>query len=107
MPQPYPMNAAALAAVCLAFFPATAAAQAVPTGKAQFQARCSRCHGDDGTGGDRGPGVVNPPRPRATTPAAVRDLIRAGVPEAGMPAFPIADEELNSITGYVMLLRVP
>jgi PQQ-dependent dehydrogenase (methanol/ethanol family) len=102
------MNAAAaLAAACFAFFPATAAAQAGPTGKAQFQARCSRCHGDDGTGGDRGPGIVNPPRPRATTPAAMRDLIRAGVPEAGMPAFPIADEELNSITAYVMLLRAP
>ena len=99
--------AAAFAAICFTFFSTVAGAQTVPTGKVQFQARCDRCHGDDGTGGDRGPGIVNPPRPRATSPAAVRDLIRAGIPDAGMPAFPIADEELDSITAYVMLLRTP
>jgi len=65
-------RAAALAAICFTFLPTLADAQTVPTGKAQFQARCASCHGDDGTGRNRGPGIVNPIRPRATLAAAVR-----------------------------------
>ncbi len=91
--------------ICAAALCAAAGAQ-VP-GKREFQARCSGCHGDDGTGGGHGPGIVNVPRSRAATKEAVRDVIRRGIPEAGMPAFAIADAELDAITAYVMGLKRP
>jgi mono/diheme cytochrome c family protein len=40
-------------------------------------------------------------QPRATTRAALRDLIRAGLPEAGMPPFAMPEAELDAIAGFV------
>ena len=76
-------------------------AQAVD-GKRQYQARCTGCHGDDGAGGGHGPAIVDVRRPRATTLEAVRVVILKGLPEGGMPAFPIPDEEAGAIAAYVM-----
>src|SRR5258708_1351887 len=86
---------------------AQAQTQALDTAKAQFQARCSGCHGDDGTGGGHGPNIIDVRRPRATSAEAVRELIRKGIPEAGMPAFPLPAAELDNITAYVMTLKTP
>jgi alcohol dehydrogenase (cytochrome c) len=92
-------------AVCFASFVADSLAQTIEPGKAQFQARCASCHGEDGTGGARGINIVDLRQPRATSKDAVRDLIRTGIPNGGMPGFSIADEELQSIAAYVMSLR--
>jgi alcohol dehydrogenase (cytochrome c) len=46
-------------------------------------------------------------QPRATTPDALKELIRKGIPDAGMPAFPISDSELTLIAGYIAALRAP
>src|SRR5947209_13074706 len=94
------MSLPALAA-CLTFFAADSRAQTIDAGKTQFQARCVSCHGEDGTGGARGITIVDLRQPRATSKDAVRDLIRTGIPNEGMPAFPIADNELESIAAYV------
>src|SRR5258708_6864594 len=80
-------------------------AQTPDAGKRLFQARCSSCHADDGTGGGHGPNIVDVRRPRATTPAALRDLIRSGIPGAGMPAFPLPDSELDALATYVLSLK--
>src|SRR5437868_4431803 len=77
------------------------------TGKAQYQARCVGCHGEDGSGGGHGPNIVDVRRPRATTKEAVRDLIRKGIPGGGMPAFALPDAELDAIATYVMALKAP
>src|SRR5437016_5668324 len=98
------MSLPALAA-CLTFFAADSRAQTIDAGKTPFQARCASCHGEDGTGGARGITIVDLRQPRATSKDAVRDLIRTGIPNAGMPAFPIADAELESIAAYVVSLR--
>src|SRR5881396_1858354 len=91
--------------ICVAFFLEGADAQTIEAGKREYQARCAVCHGEDGTGGARGPGIVDLRRPRATSREAVRDLIRKGIPDRGMPAFSISDEELESIATYVLRLR--
>ena len=65
------------------------------------------CHGADGTGGGHGPGIVDVRRPRATSRDAVRDLIVKGIPEAGMPAFPIPEDEASAIAAYVITLKTP
>src|SRR5947209_4776666 len=98
------MSLPALAA-CLTFFAADSRAQTIDAGKTQFQARCVSCHGEDGTGGARGITIVDLRQPRATSKDALRDLIRTGIPNEGMPAFPIADNELESIAAYVLSLR--
>jgi alcohol dehydrogenase (cytochrome c) len=76
-------------------------------GKRQFQTRCASCHGEDGTGGARGFNIVNVRQPRAGSKEAVRDLILKGIPDRGMPPFPVSDPELESIATYVMSLRPP
>jgi alcohol dehydrogenase (cytochrome c) len=91
--------------VCMAFVVAEAGAQTIEAGRSPFRARCGSCHGDDGTGGARGVSIVDVRQPRATSKEAVRDLIRDGIPNAGMPAFSISDEELESLAAYVITLR--
>jgi len=84
-----------------------AGAQANESGKRLYEARCVGCHGADGTGGGHGPGIVELAKPRATTQDAVRLVIQKGVPDGGMPAFPISDGEAGQIAAYVMGLRRP
>ena len=65
------------------------------------------CHGADGRGGGHGPAIVDLPRPRAATQAAVQSVIQKGLADGGMPAFPISDSDAGSIAAYVMRLRMP
>jgi alcohol dehydrogenase (cytochrome c) len=82
-------------------------AQSLDAGRKGYEARCVSCHGTDGTGGGHGPGFADVSKPRAATPRALRDLIRRGIPEAGMPSFQIPDAELDAIVAYVTMLRAP
>jgi PQQ-dependent dehydrogenase (methanol/ethanol family) len=76
-------------------------------GKRQYEARCVGCHGEDGMGGGHGPAIVDVPRPRATSKAAVLEIIHKGVPGRGMPAFQFYDEDASAIADYVMALKSP
>src|SRR5260370_42620605 len=84
-----------------------AAAQTADAGKRPYQARCVGCHGDDGTGGGHGPNIVDVRRSRATSLESVRSLILKGIPDGGMPAFRISEEEARAIARYVMSLNQP
>ena len=94
-------------AVCLVVLLNHVAAQAAGDGQRQYQARCSGCHGDDGSGGGHGPGIVDVRRPRATSKDAVIGLILKGIPDGGMPSFQIPVEEAGAIATYVMELKTP
>src|SRR4051812_2030182 len=74
-------------------------AQTIDSGKEQYLARCSGCHGEDGSGGGHGPAIVNIRQ--------VRDVILKGIPGAGMPAFQLSDGETNAIAAYVIALKTP
>ena len=82
-----------------------ASAQTIEAGRREFQARCVGCHGEDGSGGGHGPSIVDVRQPRVTSKEMMRDLIRKGIPDAGMPPFPMSDHELDSIATYVMSLK--
>jgi alcohol dehydrogenase (cytochrome c) len=73
--------------------------------KRQYQALCVGCHGEDGSGGGHGPGIVDVRRPRATSREAVRNLILKGIPDGGMPAFKMSEAEADAIAGFVMTLK--
>ena len=81
--------------------------QSADPGRAAFEARCASCHGSDGAGGGQGPAIVDLRQPRATTPAALRDLIRTGVPASGMPAFAVPEVEIERLASFVERLRSP
>lgn len=101
------LHYALVAILCLLLVPA-AGAQDVAAGKQQFISNCAACHGEDGHGGELGPNIVDLRDPRATSLAAVHDLIRSGIPAAGMPAFTkLSEGEVNNIAAYVMMLKTP
>ena len=73
----------------------------------EFASRCAPCHGSDGAGGERGPNIVDGRRSRTQSKQALRDVIHNGIPESGMPAFPLPEATLNSIADFVIALRSP
>src|SRR5262252_2044807 len=73
----------------------------------EYQARCSGCHGADGTGGGHGPSIVDARHIKATTAAQVRDVIVKGLPAAGMPAFPALEPQADRLAAFVVGLRRP
>ncbi len=94
-------------AILMLLCAAAARAQPAEVGKRAYDARCVGCHGSDGAGGAHGPGIVDLREPRAANRQALRDLIRGGIPDVGMPAFPVPDAELDAIVTYVEILRSP
>jgi alcohol dehydrogenase (cytochrome c) len=96
-----------LAAVAILCSSASAEAQPPEAGRAAYEIRCAGCHGTDGTGSGHGPGIVDVRQPRAPTRAALRELIRTGLPQSGMPPSDLPGPELDAIADYVDLLRSP
>ena len=83
--------------------PQNYSAAQVREGEARFGAQCGFCHGKDGTGGESGPDLT-----RAEVVAQdshsdkLAPLIRAGRPNAGMPAFDnLGEEDLNAIAAFL------
>ncbi|MGI8992613.1 MAG: PQQ-binding-like beta-propeller repeat protein [Bryobacteraceae bacterium] len=73
----------------------------VEAGRRQFNIRCAGCHGEDGLGGERAPGIGKGSRKRLQTDEAVRGIVSHGIPDSGMPAFDIPDTELAALTAFV------
>jgi alcohol dehydrogenase (cytochrome c) len=76
-------------------------------GRKLFESRCASCHGLDGAGGEHAPSIVETRRRGGRPQPNLRDTIRSGIPEAGMPAFPLPPRELDALVAFVGLLRAP
>jgi PQQ-dependent dehydrogenase (methanol/ethanol family) len=72
-----------------------------------FAQRCAGCHGADADGTDRGPALVGSRRVRNLSIQQLRDLIRNGIPESGMPAFDLPAQELDALAALVHALNAP
>jgi cytochrome c oxidase cbb3-type subunit III len=84
--------------------PAPAVNADIEHGKKLFDGMCARCHGVDGTG-DEGPSLNRPTLTRAATDEALREVIRDGIPDRGMPRVRrLTDSELNHLVTYVRSL---
>jgi len=79
----------------------TGGADSLAAGRQRFEARCGGCHGADGMGGERAPAIGSEDRERLRSDEAVRSLIHAGIPDAGMPAFALTEPELSQIVAFV------
>jgi cytochrome c oxidase cbb3-type subunit III len=79
-------------------------AAGVAQGKKLFDGMCARCHGIDGTG-DEGPSLNRPTLTRAGTDDALREVIRDGIPDRGMPRVRrLTANELSQLATYVRSL---
>ncbi|MBO0798806.1 MAG: c-type cytochrome, partial [Blastocatellia bacterium] len=79
----------------------------VSAGRRHFEAHCAACHGADGKGGERGPDIVFADNARRRSAADLSELIRRGIPAAGMPAFQLPARELEELVAYVRALSTP
>ncbi len=79
----------------------SAAADPVGAGRKRFEIRCAGCHGADGLGGERAPGIGHGEREGLQSDQAVRDIIRNGIPELGMPSFHVPDDEMSLLVAFV------
>jgi mono/diheme cytochrome c family protein len=91
-------------ALWLFLFAGIGAAQTPVDGATSFAARCAVCHGDDGKGTERAPGIVSV-LPRATD-AQLRAIIRDGI-EGGMPAQDVPDAELAALIAHLRTMQAP
>ena len=73
-----------------------------PNGRQQYEARCSRCHGGDATGGESGPNIVSPIDARNDSDLAA--FLRIGRPSSGMPAFDLPAPEMSALVAYLRIL---
>ena len=87
--------------VCVLLATGTALAQS-PAGRQQYDTRCARCHGGDGTGGEGGPGIVRQIGERADEDLVT--FLRAGRPAVGMPAFDLPAAEMQAVVSHLRSL---
>src|SRR5215471_17202735 len=81
-----------------------ARAQAIESGRKQFEGRCAGCHGADANGGERGPGILDLRHGRSQN---LREIIRNGIPDAGMPPFQIPDGDVDQLLAFIGSLSAP
>jgi|HubBroStandDraft_6_1064221.scaffolds.fasta_scaffold87829_2 alcohol dehydrogenase (cytochrome c) len=81
-------------------------AQENEPGKKLFATRCASCHGADGGGGEFGPNIADV-RGLAHRDLNVADIIKNGLADFGMPAFPLPQGDVDAIAAYVKGLRAP
>ena len=83
------------------------AARLIAEGQTHFQLRCGGCHGGDGRGGERGPDVITTRSARSRSADDLRQLIRDGLPDFGMPGFSLSDEEMTALVAFYRAQTAP
>ena len=76
---------------------------AAPEGERQYQIHCASCHGANAQGGERGPAIVS--RIALRNDADLLDLLRNGLPAAGMPGTNATVVELKDLIRHLRTLR--
>lgn len=66
-----------------------------------YSTRCGGCHGDDGQGTAQGPALAGSASVRARSVQSLSNVIRNGIPAAGMPAFDLPE---NAIAGIATMI---
>jgi len=85
--------------------PAEGQSSTQPDARQIYQKLCSGCHGADARGSQQAPGLSQNAGLRGQPVAALHQLIRNGIPGAGMPAFDLPDDQLDALAGLVVSLN--
>src|SRR6476620_8351162 len=72
-------------------------------GGALFRTRCAGCHGADGEGGERGASITA--KVGARSNADLRELIRIGIPGAGMPGTELPVDESLALIAHLRTMH--
>ncbi len=87
---------------------ASSHAQGIEAGKKQFEALCAGCHGADGGGGEHARSIVDMRRRgEESAGRSLRETVGKGIPDSGMPAFPLPKAELDALVTFIGALRAP
>jgi cytochrome c oxidase cbb3-type subunit 3 len=71
-----------------------------------FSSTCAGCHGLDGRGGEKAPGLVGNPQAEQLTDAQIFGIISNGISGTGMPAFrTLGEEQVRALVAYVRTLQ--
>jgi PQQ-dependent dehydrogenase (methanol/ethanol family) len=79
----------------------------IEEGRKQFGNHCAGCHGGDGLGGERAPSVAQPESRWLKSAETIRELLKTGIPDAGMPSFQLIETETRAIVAFVQSLVTP
>lgn len=75
-------------------------------GKATFNSTCAGCHGLDGRGSEKAPGIVSGAKVQHLSNAQIASIVSNGVPGTGMPAFhSLTSAQLHAIVSYLRTLQ--
>ena len=84
-----------------------AAFTAPQDGRKIYAEHCAACHGADARGTSRGLELVGNRRLRTRSVPQIAELIRSGIPTAGMPAFDLPTDRLDTLAAFVRSLNSP
>jgi PQQ-dependent dehydrogenase (methanol/ethanol family) len=105
---------AAVVATGLAFglsqlFAISASADAASQVQAKkiYSVQCALCHGAEAQGGEYGPALAGNSDLRGKSAAWLHDVIKNGIPSAGMPAFGLRSDELEALTSWIASMNIP
>jgi PQQ-dependent dehydrogenase (methanol/ethanol family) len=73
--------------------------------KQTYAKLCAGCHGDDARGTQQGPGLAGNPWVRRRSAQSLRNVIRNGIPAAGMPAFDLPAATLDKLVTMIVSLN--
>jgi cytochrome c oxidase cbb3-type subunit 3 len=72
------------------------------TGRSVFQRDCAFCHGRDAGGGETGPDLTRSKLVGEDVAGnKIAPLVRAGVPDRGMPPFRLADADMDAVVAFI------
>jgi len=75
-------------------------------GQQTFDSSCASCHGLDGRGGERAPDIATRPEIARLSDPALLKVLRAGIPEKGMPPFAaLGSAKLSALLRYLRSLQ--
>ena len=80
-------------------------ALSTPDIKQTYAKLCSGCHGADARGTQQGPGLAGNIGVRKRSVQSLRNVIRSGIPAAGMPAFDLPSATMDALVALVVSLN--
>ena len=87
--------------IAVVLSPVLWAQQNTPDIQQTYSTRCGGCHGDDARGTEQGPALAGNPSVRGRSAQSLQNVIRNGIPAAGMPAFDLPADTIEALTTMI------
>jgi cytochrome c oxidase cbb3-type subunit III len=100
-----PLSSFSIAVLVLVIYGVAARAQ--DAGQRLFGSTCAACHGLDGRGGEHAPNIATDAKIQALSDRNLLQIVRSGIPSAGMPGFGSSLDEtrMRAVVKYLRTLQ--